>query len=71
MLAEVRGLGLLLGVRGLVPQNDLIAALRTRGLLTVGAGDNVVRLVPPLIVADAHIDEALTILDATCAELAP
>ncbi|MEX2649823.1 MAG: aspartate aminotransferase family protein [Alphaproteobacteria bacterium] len=71
VLAEARGLGLLLGVRAIVPQNDLIEALRARGLLTVGAGDNVVRFVPPLIVTDAEIDEALGILDDACKGLAP
>ncbi len=71
VLAEARGLGLLLGVRAIVPQNDLIEALRARGLLTVGAGDNVVRFVPPLIVTDAEIDEALGLLDDVCTGLAP
>jgi acetylornithine/N-succinyldiaminopimelate aminotransferase len=71
VLAEARGQGLLRGVRCVVAQNDLIAALRARGLLTVGAGENVVRFVPPLIVEDAHIDEALAILDDACAGLGP
>jgi len=71
VLAEARGQGLLLGVRAIVPQNDLIEALRARGLLTVGAGDNVVRFVPPLIVTDAEIDEALGLLDDACAGLSP
>jgi acetylornithine/N-succinyldiaminopimelate aminotransferase len=70
-LEGVRGLGLLLGLKAKVPQNDLIEALRARGLLTVGAGDNVVRFVPPLIVTDAEIDEALGLLDAACLSLAP
>jgi acetylornithine/N-succinyldiaminopimelate aminotransferase len=39
------------------------------GLLTVAAGNNVVRLVPPLIIEDSHVDEALTIMEKACAEL--
>ena len=64
-LAEVRGAGLMLGLRcqeGLT-NADLITALRERGLLTVGAADNVIRLLPPLIINEGHIDEALTILE--------
>ena len=41
-----------------------------RGLLTVPAGDNVVRLLPPLIIGQAEIDEAVRILEEVCQELA-
>ena len=40
-------------------------------MLTVGAGDNVVRLLPPLIITEAEIDEAIAILDKVLPELAP
>ena len=60
---EVRGAGLLLGLKSRIPNTDMIARLRAAGLLTVGAGDNVVRLLPPLIIAAAEIEEALAILD--------
>ena len=50
IIAEVRGEGLLLGLRCVVPNGDLVNALRDEKRLTVAAGDNVVRLVPPLIV---------------------
>ena len=70
VVSGVRGLGLLLGLACVVPQNDLIEVLRARGLLTVGAGDNVVRVLPPLIVSDAEIDQALGILDDACRSLA-
>src|SRR5205823_908911 len=43
VLAEVRGEGLLIGVKAVVPSGDLVNALREEKLLTVGAGDNVVR----------------------------
>ena len=60
---EVRGAGLLLGLKSRIPNTDMIARLRAAGLLTVGAGDNVVRLLPPLIITAAEIEEALAILD--------
>ena len=46
----MRGEGLLIGVKAVVPSGDLVDALRDQKLLTVGAGDNVVRFLPPLIV---------------------
>lgn len=64
VFAEIRGGGLMLGLRCVegVNNGDVINALRAAGLLTVGAGENVVRLLPPLIITEEHIDEALTIL---------
>lgn len=62
--AEVRGMGLLLGLRCVVPNTDVIAALRQKGLLAVGAGDNVVRLLPPLIITDAEVEKAIGILNS-------
>jgi acetylornithine/N-succinyldiaminopimelate aminotransferase len=55
-------------MQGLVCAKDvgnlaLIDALRDQGLLTVGAAENVIRLLPPLIVEKSHIDEAIDILD--------
>jgi acetylornithine/N-succinyldiaminopimelate aminotransferase len=68
-IAEVRGQGLMLGLRCHGPNTALIAALIGNGLLTVIAGDNVVRLLPPLIITHDHVDEALGILDRTLADL--
>jgi acetylornithine/N-succinyldiaminopimelate aminotransferase len=69
VLAEVRGEGLLIGVKAVVPSADLVTASREQHLLTVGAGDNVVRLLPPLIVSEAEIEEAVQRLDRACAAL--
>ncbi len=66
VLAEARGAGLLLGLRCVVPSGELLGRLRAEGLLAVTAGENVLRLAPPLIVGDAEIDEALSVLERVC-----
>ncbi|WP_020181039.1 aspartate aminotransferase family protein [Methylopila sp. M107] len=63
LVSEVRGEGLLTGVRCKVPNAEVVAAARDQGLLTVPAGDNVVRLIPPLIVSEEEIAEAVERLD--------
>jgi len=67
---EARGLGLMRGLRCLPTNTVVIDALRAEGLLAVGAGDNVVRLLPPLISGGAEIKEAIAILDRTALRLA-
>ena len=69
IISEVRGEGLLIGIKAVVPSTDLVAALREEKLLTVGAGDNVVRFLPPLIVSETEIEEAVQRLDRACAAL--
>ncbi|QPF84267.1 aspartate aminotransferase family protein [Bradyrhizobium genosp. L] len=69
VVSEVRGEGLLIGVKAVVPSGDLIAALRNEKLLTVGAGDNVVRFLAPLIVTEAEIDQSIASLERACATL--
>ena len=69
VLSEVRGEGLLIGVKAVVPSGDLVAALREQHLLTVGAGDNVVRFLPPLIVTEAEIEDSVQRLERACARL--
>jgi acetylornithine/N-succinyldiaminopimelate aminotransferase len=69
VIADVRGAGLLTGVKCHVPNTDLVAAARDQKLLTVGAGDNVVRIIPPLVISDAEIGEAVVRLDAACTVL--
>ena len=61
----VRGKGLLVGLRCHTDSAKLIDALRGNGLLTVSAGDNVIRLLPPLIVGEKEVDEGLAIIDKT------
>ncbi|WP_458761412.1 aspartate aminotransferase family protein [Afipia sp. TerB] len=69
VLSQVRGEGLLIGLKAVVPANDLVLALRDEKLLTVGAGENVVRLLPPLIVSESEIDEAVGRVERACAKL--
>ena len=69
VLAEVRGEGLLVGVKAVVPSGDLVNALREQKLLTVGAGDNVVRFLAPLIVSESEIDQSIACLERACAAL--
>jgi acetylornithine/N-succinyldiaminopimelate aminotransferase len=63
VLAERRGKGLLSGLKCVVPSGEMVEKLRQAGLLTVGAGENVVRLLPPLIVDEGQIGEAVGIID--------
>ncbi|HEV7660144.1 MAG TPA: aspartate aminotransferase family protein [Allosphingosinicella sp.] len=53
----VRGLGLMLGVKMKTDSRDFVNYLREQGLLTVAAGDNVMRVLPPLVIEEAHIAE--------------
>jgi acetylornithine/N-succinyldiaminopimelate aminotransferase len=63
LFEETRGAGLLLGLKCVVPNMEVVARLRDAGLLTAAAGENVVRLMPPLNVAEAQLDEAARIID--------
>jgi acetylornithine/N-succinyldiaminopimelate aminotransferase len=69
VVSEVRGEGLLVGVKAVVPSADLVTALREQKLLTVGAGENVVRFLPPLIVTEAEIEESVARLERACIAL--
>jgi acetylornithine/N-succinyldiaminopimelate aminotransferase len=66
----VRGQGMLLGLICVPPNTDVAARALARGLLTVPAGENVLRLLPPLIIGQTEIDEAVRILEEVCQELA-
>jgi acetylornithine/N-succinyldiaminopimelate aminotransferase len=69
VIAEVRGEGLLVGVRAVVPAAALVDALRAERMVAVPSGDNVVRLLPPLIVSEQEIAEGVARLDRACAQL--
>jgi acetylornithine/N-succinyldiaminopimelate aminotransferase len=69
VIAEVRGEGLLIGLKLKVPPADFAAAARDRRLLTIPAGDNVVRILPPLTVSEEELTEGVRRLDETCADI--
>ncbi len=69
IIAEVRGEGLMLGLRCKIPNTDVSAMCFAEKLLTVSAGDNVVRLLPPLIVTETEIKEACEKIDIACTRL--
>lgn len=70
VFSEIRGKGLMIGLKCAKPNGEVVARLMANGLLTVAAGDNVVRLVPPLIIGEAEIDAAIAIIDRSAVELA-
>jgi acetylornithine/N-succinyldiaminopimelate aminotransferase len=63
IIAEIRGEGLMLGLKLHTPNTDFVTEARDAGLLVIGAGDNVVRLLPPLIIGEAEVAEAISRLD--------
>ena len=65
---DLRGAGLMLGLKMTMPNNEFIDALRAHGMLAIGAGDNVVRLLPPLIIEESHMREAMEKLTETARE---
>lgn len=69
VIAEVRGEGLLLGLVCVVPNGDMVTALRNERMLAIAAGDNVVRLLPPLIIDETGIADGIAMIDRACAKL--
>jgi acetylornithine/N-succinyldiaminopimelate aminotransferase len=63
---SLRGKGLMLGLQCEVPNTEMVSRLMAAGLLTVGAADNVVRLLPPLIVEESQIEAAIAIIEGVC-----
>jgi acetylornithine/N-succinyldiaminopimelate aminotransferase len=69
VIAEVRGEGLLIGLRMVPPAGEMVDELRNEEMITVAAGDNVVRLLPPLIINENEIAEAIARIDRACTKL--
>jgi acetylornithine/N-succinyldiaminopimelate aminotransferase len=65
---SVRGTGLMLGVKMKTDSRAFVNYLRTKGLLAVAAGDNVMRVLPPLTIEESHIREFVDTLSAAAAE---
>lgn len=70
VILELRGEGLLIGLRLAVPNTEMVNELRNEHMLVAGAGDNVVRLLPPLIIGEEEISAAIGMIDRACARLA-
>src|SRR3954470_10863904 len=68
LFESVRGVGLMLGIRMKTDSRAFVNYLRTKGILTVAAGDNVVRVLPPLNIEESHIREFVEGLSAAAAE---
>ena len=68
LFESVRGVGLMLGIKMKTDSREFVTYLRTKGLLTVSAGDNVMRVLPPLNIEESHIREFVDGLSAAAAE---
>ena len=68
---DARGMGLLQGMKCVLPQGEVQAACVAEGLMAITAGDNVLRLAPPLVVTDADIDEAVAMLRRAARRVLP
>ena len=62
-IIDVRGMGLMMGVELAMPAREIINQCIEEGLLVIGAGENVIRFLPPLIIEKQHVDEAVVILE--------
>ncbi|MCF6371315.1 aspartate aminotransferase family protein [Rhizobium halophilum] len=69
VIEEIRGDGLMLGIKAKVMNTDLLMAMRDERLLAVGAGDNVIRLLPPLVVTAAEAREGLARIERAAEKL--
>ncbi len=70
VFTEVRGQGLMIGLQCKVPNIEMWHRLRANGMLTVPAAENVIRLLPPLIIEESHVREAIEILERSATETA-
>jgi acetylornithine/N-succinyldiaminopimelate aminotransferase len=70
LIEEIRGEGLMIGLKCTIPNLELVQAAMQEHLLTIAAGDNVVRLLPPLVLSDDEIGEGMERLDRALARLA-
>jgi acetylornithine/N-succinyldiaminopimelate aminotransferase len=69
VIEEIRGSGLMIGIKCKVDSSDLRSKLLDARMLSVGAEDNVIRILPPLIIEESHIDEAMQILGDACSRI--
>ncbi|PKL06057.1 MAG: aspartate aminotransferase family protein [Spirochaetae bacterium HGW-Spirochaetae-9] len=70
LVKEVRGMGLMIGLGLTLPPGDVVTACRAQNLLVLTAGDDTLRLLPPLVITDKEIDRGLDILKSVLGEMA-
>ena len=69
LVSGVRGIGLMIGIEAIENNEILIRSLMNEKLLTVKAGQNVIRMLPPLILEMKHVDEAIQKIDKAFSKL--
>ncbi|KAA0911596.1 aspartate aminotransferase family protein [Pusillimonas sp. ANT_WB101] len=67
--SALRGTGMMIGLPAIVPNTQVVEAFRNHGLLALTARDNMVRLLPPLVISKQEVDEALTAMEAALSTL--
>ncbi len=70
LVKQVRGMGLMIGAAVSLPPGEVVSACRERGLLVLTAGEDTVRLLPPLVISDEEIDRGLVVLKTALDALA-
>ena len=66
VIEEIRGEGLMQGLKLRVPNTDFAAAARAEKIIVIPAGENVVRIVPPLVISEDELKEGVRRLEAAC-----
>ena len=69
LINEIRGRGFLLGIKIKINNSIFIEKLRNNGLLSVGANENIIRILPPLNVTNKDLNVALKIIEKTCIDI--
>ena len=69
IIEEVRGVGLMTGLKCKIPNSDMMQALFDQKMLVIPAGENVVRLIPPLIISEDDLDKGIGKIEAACLNL--
>jgi acetylornithine/N-succinyldiaminopimelate aminotransferase len=69
IIGEIRGAGLIKGLKMLVDNTEFIKKLMNHKMLTIKAEENVIRLFPPLIVNNKELDEAISKIEKVCKEI--
>ena len=69
IIGEIRGVGLIKGLKMLVDNDEFIKKLMNHKMLTIKAAENVIRFFPPLIVNNNELDEAIDKIEKVCKEM--